>query len=194
MWTCSTYIDYLLLVFLLLLYITSFVIEIIVISKKDKFFYSLLDLIFSFIMVILIVCLGFVSIYFSLGDKICIYIIILLFAFIIKSIHLTFFFLYYKENIIICYIDISQLIINFFNIISSICERNKLNMENEGYPLQYVDDTITEDMYNAIVSQGLNPNDKKLNKELQTKIKLKRETMTKSLNESTSSSRKSDKK
>jgi hypothetical protein len=65
------------------------------------------------------------------------------------------------------------------NLISSIYERNKLIKEIEESPLNYVDETITEDIYNSILSQCLNPEDKKLRKEFQKTIKKRKERMSK---------------
>ena len=47
-------------------------------------------------------------------------------------------------------------------IITSIILRNHILKESEKAPLALIDETLTEDMYKNILSQGKNPNDAKL--------------------------------
>lgn len=50
----------------------------------------------------------------------------------------------------------------FITIITSIILRNHILKESEKAPLALIDETLTEDMYKNILSQGKNPNDAKL--------------------------------
>ena len=61
--------------------------------------------------------------------------------------------------------------------------------EIEESPLNYVDETITEEVYNSILSQCLNPDDKKLKKEFQKKMK-KRKIQISNLSLNSNSDRK----
>jgi hypothetical protein len=183
----STTINFMLLTILLILYFSSLACEIFYFTNGIKdfdflFFLFVFDSIFSLIMIIITILFGFFSIYFSLRDKLYIYIIILSFALFIKSIYFILYCLEYKNNngkIILFIIYIIQLIMKVLNLISSIYERNKLIKEIEESPLNYVDETITEDIYNSILSQCLNPEDKKLRKEFQKTIKKRKERMSK---------------
>ena len=184
-------INFSLLTILILLYICSFIFEIIfMINYENKhliiFIAFILDSSNSFIMIIITIILGFISIYSSSKDKLFVYIIISFIEFFITIIFLIILVNVIKDIdkskvliIIILIIYNIKILILFFNIISSIYERQKIIKEIEESPLNYVDETITEDMYNSILSQCLNPDDKKLKKEFKKKLKKRKNKNTK---------------
>ena len=140
----------------------------------------------SFIMIIITIILGFISIYSSSKDKLFVYIIISFIEFLITIIFLIILVNVIKDIdkskvliIIILIIYNIKILILFFNIISSIYERQKIIKEIEESPLNYVDETITEDMNNSILSQCLNADDKKLKKEFKKKLKKRKNKNTK---------------
>ena len=133
-------------------------------------------------MIIINLLLGFISIYYSSKDKLYLYIIILFFVLIIKIIFVILLFNIVKDikNILlIIIIFIIQIVIILLNFISSLFERNELIKELEESPLNYVDETINEDMYKSILSQCLNPEDKTLKKEFKKKLKKRKKEMLK---------------
>jgi len=184
-------INFILLTILILLYICSSIFEIIFMIKDEKnnllvFVAFILDLSISFIMIIITIILGFISIYSSSKDKLFVYIIISFIEFLITIIFLIILVNEFKDRnnykvliIIILILYIIKIVILFFNIISSIYERQKIIKEIEESPLNYVDETITEDIYNSILSQCLNPDDKKLKKEFKKKLKKRKNKNTK---------------
>ena len=183
-----TIINFSLLTILFLLYIVSLVIEIVCVIKEEynlNFVIYILDSIISFIMIIITIILGFASIYSSSKDKLFIYIIIILIVLCTKILFSILLFNTIKErqlSFIIFIILIIQIIIIFLNFISSLYERKKIVEEIEESPLNYVDETITEDMYKSILSQCLNPEDKKLKKEFKKQLKKRKNQIKISLN------------
>lgn len=180
----STIINFMLLTILFFLYITSVIFDILKCTNEEQdflFYLFIFDSIFSIIMTLLTLLLGFVSIYFSSKEKLLIYIIILCIAFCIKSI--VFILLYrnitnINDVLLIFIISIIEIVIIALNFISALYERNLLIKEIEESPLNYVDETITEEMYNSILSQCLNPDDKKLKKEFQKKMKKRKKQIS----------------
>ena len=174
--------NFCLLTISLLLYIGSPIIEIIYLIYNESnitFYLFLIDSIISSIMIFITLILGFVSIYYSSKNKLFWYLIILFFVFGFK---VALFFLILKEmkvnnnnDIKIIFIITSiEILIIFLNFISSLIERCKLVKEIEESPLNYVDENITPELYTSILSQSLNPEDKKLKNDFHKKFKKKR--------------------
>ena len=177
-----TILNFSLLTILLALYISSIVFEIIYFlhnNKNDFLFYLFIsDSITSFLMIFITLLFGFVSIYDSSKDKLLYYILIVSFIFCLKIALFILFSTKLKNKIdeikIIFIITSTQIIIIFINIISCLCERCRLIQELEEAPLNYVDENITPELYNSILSQCLNPEDKKLKIDFQKKLRKKK--------------------
>lgn len=181
--------NFCLLTISLLLHASSLITEIIYLMHKelDFTFYSfLIDSIISSSMIFITLLLGFVSIYYSSKDKLFWYIIILIFVFGLK---VTLFFLVLKamkdnnnndnDIKIIFIITSTQILIIFLNFISSLMERCMLIQEIEESPLNYVDENITPELYQSILSQCLNPEDKKLKNDFQKKLQKRKNYVSK---------------
>jgi len=173
--------NFCLLTISLLLYVSSLITEIIYLIHNESdfiFYFFLTDSIISSLMIFITLILGFVSIYYSSKDKLFWYIIILIFVFGLK---IALLFLILKEMKdknnndkyikIIFIITSTQIVIIFLNFISSLIERCMLIQEIEESPLNYVDENITPELYQSILSQCLNPEDKKLKNDFQKKFK-----------------------
>jgi len=177
---CLKMFNIILLFLLLILYICSIEFEsfylILNNNKNFIFYFSINDLVFTIIIIIITLLLGFSSIYYSSKGKIFVYLIIL-FLFILEK----FFFmviLYKRENIkfefsfinIIFFLISGQTIILLLNLFLCILQRNKIIKEMKEAPLNYVDQNLTEEMYNSILTQSLNPEDQKLKLEFIEKL------------------------
>ena len=171
----------------LLLYSCSLIIEIIYLMHNESdftFYLFLIDSIISLLMILITLMLGFVSIYYSSKNKLFWYLIILFF---ILGFKIVLFFLILKEMKanndndirIIFIITSTQIIIIFLNFISSLIERCKLIQEIEESPLNYVDENITPELYKSILSQSLNPDDKKLKNDFHKKFKKRKNYLSK---------------
>ena len=175
---CSTAMIFISLSFLICLYICSIALGIIYIISQNNniiFILSLTDVSISFIMIIITILLGFIPVYFSLKDKLYIYIIILLFIFGFKIFDVIILFMEEdKQNELLLFISkiiiINEIFLLLLNFLLCACFLIKLIREVEESPLNYVDETITEEMYNNILSQCLNPDDKKLKLDFQKKL------------------------
>ena len=171
----------------LLLYSSSLITEIIYLMHNASdftFYLFLIDSIISLLMILITLMLGFVSIYYSSKNKLFWYLIILFF---ILGFKIVLFFLILKEMKanndndirIIFIITSTQIIIIFLNFISSLIERCKLIQEIEESPLNYVDENITPELYKSILSQSLNPDDKKLKNDFHKKFKKRKNYLSK---------------
>jgi hypothetical protein len=171
----------------LLLYSSSLITEIIYLMHNESdftFYLFLIDSIISLLMILITLMLGFVSIYYSSKNKLFWYLIILFF---ILGFKIVLFFLILKEMKanndndirIIFIITSTQIIIIFLNFISSLIERCKLIQEIEESPLNYVDENITPELYKSILSQSLNPDDKKLKNDFHKKFKKRKNYLSK---------------
>ena len=171
----------------LLLYSSSLITEIIYLMHNESdftFYLFLIDSIISLLMILITLMLGFVSIYYSSKNKLFWYLIILFF---ILGFKIVLFFLILKEMKanndndirIIFIITSTQIIIIFLNFISSLIERCKLIQEIEESPLNYVDENITPELYKSILSQSLNPEDKKLKNDFHKKFKKRKNYLSK---------------
>ena len=173
-----------LLFVLLLLYICSIIFEIYYLIKdkilKILFYFLIFDIIITSITIFITLLLGISSLYYSSKDKIYIYVIILFF-FIFEKIF-SIIILYKKGDInftysikdIIFYIISFQIILLIINFISCLIQRKQIIKEIKEAPLNYVDQNITEDIYNNILTQSLNPDDKKLKVDFKKKIELRK--------------------
>ena len=178
--------NYFLLFILFFLYGISLACEILYIKdyKDDEnkllFYFFIGDLIILIIIIILSLCFGFYSLYFSSKEKLLHYVIILFIFLILQSPILFFLYLEINEHlvektILINFISISLQI--FFCILHSvlcIAERQMIIKEIIDSPLNYVDENMTEDIYKNILSQSLNPEDKRLKENLQKFLNKKR--------------------
>ena len=183
--------NYFLLFILFFLYGISLACEILYIKDykddddKNKllFYFFIGDLIILIIIIILSLCFGFYSLYFSSKEKLLYYVIILFIFLLLQSPILFFLYLEINEHlveknkipILINFISISLQI--FFCILHSvlcIAERQMIIKEIINSPLNYVDENMTEDIYKNILSQSLNPEDKRLKENLQKFLNKKR--------------------
>ena len=159
---------YILFILLLLTEITAIVSNIMCFCKEEQIVLeitNLISLILSIISILSITIFGIHSLYFRKTTLFLWYIII-------SSI-----FLLIQIGFVIWVIEQKQTVLNtklliitkcvcaffyFITIITSIILRNHILKESEKAPLALIDETLTEDMYKNILSQGKNPNDAKL--------------------------------
>ena len=159
---------YILFILLLLTEITAIVSNIMCFCKEKQIVLeitTLISLILSIISILSITIFGIHSLYFRKTTLFLWYIII-------SSI-----FLLIQIGFVIWVIMKEQTVLNtklliitkcvcaffyFITIITSIILRNHILKESEKAPLALIDETLTEDMYKNILSQGKNPNDAKL--------------------------------
>ena len=177
---CLKMFNIILLFLLLILYICSIEFEsfflILSNNKNFIFYFSINDSVFSIIMIIITLLLGFSSIYYSSKGKIFIY-LISLFFFIFEKIFFIV-ILFKIEDIkfkftfinIIFFLISGQIILLLLNIFLCILQRNKIIKEMKEAPLNYVDQNLTEEMYNNILTQSLNPEDQTLKLEFIEKL------------------------
>ena len=177
---CLKMFNIILLFLLLILYICSIEFELFFLilynSKNITFYFSINDSVFSIIMIIITLLLGFSSIYYSSKGKIFIYLIALLFFIFEKIFFIS--ILYKIEDIefkftfinIIFFLISGQIILLLLNLFLCILQRNKIIKEMKEAPLNYVDQNLTEEMYNNILTQSLNPEDQKLKLEFIEKL------------------------
>ena len=173
----------------LLLYASSLITEIIYLINNESgftFYIFLIDSIISLLMIFITLMLGFVSIYYSSKNKLFWYLIILFFVWGFKVVLFFFILKEIKDNgynnndiKIIFIITSTQIVILFLNFISSLIERCNLIQEIEESPLNYVDENITPELYKSILSQSLNPEDKKLKNDFHKKFKKRKKYLSK---------------
>ena len=177
---CLKMFNIILLFLLLILYICSIEFELFYLilhnSKNFIFYFSINDSVFSIIMIIITLLLGFSSIYYNSKWKIFIYLIALFFFISEKIFFIA--ILYKREDInfeftfinIIFFLISGQITLLLLNIFLCILQRNKIIKEMKEAPLNYVDQNLTEEMYNNILTQSLNPEDQKLKLEFIEKL------------------------
>ena len=140
----------------------------------------MIDLIITLVITLLILLIGFPSLFFLSTEKLCFYSIAEI-IFIIEKIF-SFIILYLKEDInldyniinIIFYMFSSQIIISIISFILCLVQRRELIQELKESPLNYVDEYMTEDIYTSILQQSLNPENFELKKDLQKKLELRK--------------------
>ena len=160
--------------FLMFLSFTSMIVSSVIIYKKFEFKESngihlsivFLNIIFDFIVLVIILLFGIHSLIYSSISKLEIYV---KFLFVIISLEIFMEICYFFNNseitnvklgknllfIITCF----KIIFRFINIIFIIKEKNKINQEIKSSPLNNIDDFISEDLYHNIIKMSKNPND-----------------------------------
>ena len=160
--------------FLMFLSFTSMIVSSVIINKKFEFNESngihlsivFLNIIFDFIVLVIILLFGIHSLIYSSISKLEIYV---KFLFVIISLEIIMEICYFFNNseitnvklgknllfIITCF----KIIFRFINIIFIIKEKNKINQEIKSSPLNNIDDFISEDLYHNIIKMSKNPND-----------------------------------
>ena len=160
--------------FLMFLSFTSMIVSSVIIYKKFEFKESngihlsivFLNIIFDFIVLVIILLFGIHSLIYSSISKLEIYV---KFLFVIISLEIIMEICYFFNNseitnvklgknllfIITCF----KIIFRFINIIFIIKEKNKINQEIKSSPLNNIDDFISEDLYHNIIKMSKNPND-----------------------------------
>lgn len=166
--------------FLMFLSFTSMIVSSVIIYKKFEFNESngihlsivFLNIIFDFIVLVIILLFGIHSLIYSSISKLEIYV---KFLFVIISLEIIMEICYFFNNseitnvklgknllfIITCF----KIIFRFINIIFIIKEKNKINQEIKSSPLNNIDDFISEDLYHNIIKMSKNPNDMSLIKD-----------------------------
>lgn len=175
------------IILLLILYASSLSCEVMIIVNNEEYNLSNSELylfwgniIISAIVFIFTLLFGLGSIYFLSKEKL-LYYKLTLFLMLFTQIG---FFIYLCEKIfklesqitmkIIFVLDVIEIILDFISIILCCKERKGLLKEIKESPLNYIDEYITEDMYNNILSQSQNPNDLELKKNFLKFIKEKK--------------------
>lgn len=160
--------------FLMFLSFTSMIVSSVIIYKKFEFNESngihlsivFLNIIFDFIVLVIILLFGIHSLIYSSISKLEIYV---KFLFVIISLEIIMEICYFFNNseitnvklgknllfIITCF----KIIFRFINIIFIIKGKNKINQEIKSSPLNNIDDFISEDLYHNIIKMSKNPND-----------------------------------
>ena len=159
---------YILFILLLLTEITAIVSNIMCVCKEEQIVLeitNLISLILSIISILSITIFGIHSLYFRKTTLFLWYIIISS-IFLLIQIGFVIWVIEQKETVLNTkLLIITKCVCAFFyfiTIITSIILRNHILKESEKAPLALIDETLTEDMYKNILSQGKNPNDAKL--------------------------------
>lgn len=159
---------YILFILLLLTEITAIVSNIMCFCKEKQIVLeitNLISLILSIISILSITIFGIHSLYFRKTTLFLWYIIISS-IFLLIQIGFVIWVIEQKETVLNTkLLIITKCVCAFFyfiTIITSIILRNHILKESEKAPLALIDETLTEDMYKNILSQGKNPNDAKL--------------------------------
>ena len=159
---------YILFILLLLTEITAIVSNIMCFCKEEQIVLeitNLISLILSIISILSITIFGIHSLYFRKTTLFLWYIIISS-IFLLIQIGFVIWVIEQKETVLNTkLLIITKCVCAFFyfiTIITSIILRNHILKESEKAPLALIDETLTEDMYKNILSQGKNPNDAKL--------------------------------
>ena len=159
---------YILFILLLLTEITAIVSNIMCFCKEEQIVLeitNLISLILSIISILSITIFGIHSLYFRKTTLFLWYIIISS-IFLLIQIGFVIWVIEQKETVLNTkLLIITKCVCDFFyfiTIITSIILRNHILKESEKAPLALIDETLTEDMYKNILSQGKNPNDAKL--------------------------------
>lgn len=172
---CIHKTNYFLLFILLLLYGGTLSINVMLMINKNDYqltnyfyFLFLIDSIIIIIVIFFTILFGVSSFFFSSKEKLLYYILTLIFM-ICVCISISFLLyqkIFYEELHFIIQLfyglNCLEIIICIFSLIFSIIERNALIQEIKESPLNYIDEYITEDMYNNILSQSQNPNNREL--------------------------------
>ena len=173
---CYKIIIFILLCILIISHICSIIIESIYLSddneiKNEILFILISDITFSTLIIIINGYLLYTALYFFSKNQILLFLIMIFIFLIIKVFILI--MLIKNGNInfelshinLIIYIIYSQVFSLFITLIFGLFYRYKFNKEIDESPLNRIDEYITEEMYNNILTQSLNPNDKELKRD-----------------------------
>ena len=161
---------YILFILLLLTEITAIVSNIMCFCKEEQIVLeitNLISLILSIISILSITIFGIHSLYFRKTTLFLWYIIISSIFLLIQIGFVIWVIMKEQQETVLNtkLLIITKCVCAFFyfiTIITSIILRNHILKESEKAPLALIDETLTEDMYKNILSQGKNPNDAKL--------------------------------
>ena len=173
---CYKIIIFILLCILIISHICSIIIESIYLSDDNEIknvilFILISDITFSTLIIIINGYLLYTALYFFSKNQILLFLIMIFIFLIIKVFILI--MLIKNGNIsfelshisLIIYIIYSQVFSLFITLIFGLFYRYKFNKEIDESPLNRIDEYITEEMYNNILTQSLNPNDKELKRD-----------------------------
>ena len=173
---CYKVIIFILLCILIISHICSIIIESIYLSDDNEIknvilFILISDITFSTLIIIINGYLLYTALYFFSKNQILLFLIMIFIFLIIKVFILI--MLIKNGNIsfelshisLIIYIIYSQVFFLFITLIFGLFYRYKFNKEIDESPLNRIDEYITEEMYNNILTQSLNPNDKELKRD-----------------------------
>ena len=173
---CYKIIIFILLCILIISHICSIIIESIYLSDDNEIknvilFILISDITFSTLIIITNGYLLYTALYFFSKNQILLFLIMIFIFLIIKVFILI--MLIKNGNInfelshinLIIYIIYSQVFSLFITLIFGLFYRYKFNKEIDESPLNRIDEYITEEMYNNILTQSLNPNDKELKRD-----------------------------
>ena len=161
---------YVLFILLLITEVTAIVSNIMCFCKKEQIVLeitNLISLILSIISILSITIFGIHSLYFRKTTLLLWYIIISSIFLLIQIGFVNWVIMKEQSETVLNtkLLIITKCVCAFFyfiTIITSIILRNHILKESEKAPLALIDETLTEDMYKNILSQGKNPNDAKL--------------------------------
>ena len=173
---CYKIIIFILLCILIISHICSIIIESIYLSddneiKNEILFILISDITFSTLIIIINGYLLYTALYFFSKNQILLFLIMIFIFLIIKVFILIMLIKNVNINFelshinLIIYIIYSQVFSLFITLIFGLFYRYKFNKEIDESPLNRIDEYITEEMYNNILTQSLNPNDKELKRD-----------------------------
>ena len=174
--SCYKIIIIILLFFLILSYICSIIFEFRYLMRGDDSKNNILsllitDIIITIFIIIVNVYLIYNAFYYFSQKQLYIFLLLIAIILIVKifilimiviSVNIT---LEYSDFNMIVFLTFGQSCFLFILFIFGLFYKCKLSKELDESPLNRVDEFITEDMYKNILTQSLNPNDKKLKKD-----------------------------
>ena len=174
--SCYKIIIIILLFFLILSYICSIIFEFRCLmrgddSKNNTLSLLITDIIITIFIIIVNVYLIYNAFYYFSQKQLYIFLLLIAIILIVKifilimiviSVNIT---LEYSDFNMIVFLTFGQSCFLFILFIFGLVYKCKLSKELDESPLNRVDEFITEDMYKNILTQSLNPNDKKLKKD-----------------------------
>jgi len=196
---CYKIIIFILLCILIISHICSIIFESIYLSgaheiKNIIIFILISDISFSTFIIIICGYLLYTALYFFSKNQIFLF-LIMIFIFLIIKIFILIMFMKHENNNseishinTIIYIIYTQVFFLFITLVFGLFYRYKFNKEIDKSPLNRVDEFITEEMYNNILTQSLNPNDKELKRDFEKQFKQRKtENLYNSVNSANSS-------
>jgi len=196
---CYKIIIFILLCILIISHICSIIFESIYLSEAHEIkniiiFILISDISFSTFIIIICGILLYTALYFFSKNQIFLF-LIMIFIFLIIKIFILIMFMKHENNNseishinTIIYIIYTQVFLLFITLVFGLFYRYKFNKEIDKSPLNRVDEFITEEMYNNILTQSLNPNDKELKRDFEKQFKQRKtENLYNSINSANSS-------